>query len=358
VTDNLFDRLADLFRESGPVNWRLAREIAESVAGPAQPVDPWTDEELRDLASTAQRLVSAGSPLDPLAAGAEVRTLGRRDWATANVEAFAYLAEPLAERLAGTGIGLPAALQPLGPALLGMQMGATIGFLSHRVLGQFDAGLAAGEPTPITFVAEKMAALASEHALDERQLRLWVALQEVTHHTILAVPWVHEHLLMLAHGHVEGLDLDPESISQRLEMLQDPEAVQRMMEGAGGFTGFEAPVASSDTLDRIKAFMAMVEGYGDYLIEHSASEYLPDLSGIRRAADEARAGTADNERMLHQVMGIALDPHQNRAGASFCAEVARRWGEDALNHIWEGPDMMPSLEELEDATGWAARVLL
>ena len=32
-SDNLFDRLADLFRSSGPVNWRLAREIAESVAG-------------------------------------------------------------------------------------------------------------------------------------------------------------------------------------------------------------------------------------------------------------------------------------------------------------------------------------
>ncbi len=30
--DNLFDRLADLFRSNGPVNWRLAREIAESLA--------------------------------------------------------------------------------------------------------------------------------------------------------------------------------------------------------------------------------------------------------------------------------------------------------------------------------------
>ena len=66
MTDNLFDRLADLFRSSGPVNWRLAREIAESAAGPAEAIDPWLDEEYRDLAATAVRYVDAASPLDPL----------------------------------------------------------------------------------------------------------------------------------------------------------------------------------------------------------------------------------------------------------------------------------------------------
>ena len=39
MTDNLFDRLADLFRSPGLVNWRLAREIAESAAGTADPVE-------------------------------------------------------------------------------------------------------------------------------------------------------------------------------------------------------------------------------------------------------------------------------------------------------------------------------
>ena len=54
--DNLFDRLADLFRSNGPVNWRLAREIAESVAGEAEPVEPWLAEEYRELAVTAGML--------------------------------------------------------------------------------------------------------------------------------------------------------------------------------------------------------------------------------------------------------------------------------------------------------------
>jgi putative hydrolase len=358
VTDNLFDRLADLFREAGPVNWRLAREIAESMAGQAEPPDPWADEEFRDLAAAAQRIVAAGSPLDPMSADAGIRVMGRRDWAGENVDALSYLAEPLAERLAAVGGGLPAPLEPLGPALIGMQMGALTGTLSHRVLGQFDTGLAAGRPSPVTFVAPNVAGLAAQHGLDEQMLRMWVALREVTHHAILAVPWVHEHLLMLAHGHVEGIDLDPESIARRLEMLQDPEAIQRMMDGPEGLSALDPPVVESETADGIKAFMAVVEGYGDHLVERTASGYLPDLDRIRGTAHDVREAAADNERMLHQVLGVALDPHAARSGASFCAEVSRRWGGESLDRLWEGPEMLPTWGELEDTTGWAARVLL
>ena len=45
-------------------------------------------------------------------------------------------------------------------------------------------------------------------------------------------------------------------------------------------------------------------------------------------------------------------------GAKFCSEVARRWGEDALANLWNGPDALPSLAELHDPVAWAARVLL
>ena len=94
-SDNLFDRLAELFRSSGPVNWRLAREIAESVAGEPEPIEPWLAEEYRELASTAAMRVSAVSPLDPGSALADVRAVDRRTWAADNVTSLAYLAEPV-----------------------------------------------------------------------------------------------------------------------------------------------------------------------------------------------------------------------------------------------------------------------
>ena len=37
MSDNLFDRLFELLNTPGPVNWRLGREITQSLAGAAEP---------------------------------------------------------------------------------------------------------------------------------------------------------------------------------------------------------------------------------------------------------------------------------------------------------------------------------
>jgi hypothetical protein len=173
VTGNLFDRLRRLLEARGPVNWGLAREIAESVAGPAEPVDPWVAEEFVELTHTAALRVAAASPLDAAAAG-EVRALDRRSWAAASVTGFAYLAEPLAAKMAGVeGGAADPMLASLGPALVGMQMGSMAGFLSHRVLAGFDVGLPV-EGAPPTFVVPNITAFTTDHGLDPRQARLWL----------------------------------------------------------------------------------------------------------------------------------------------------------------------------------------
>jgi putative hydrolase len=359
VTDNLFDRLADLFRGSGPVNWRLAREIAESVAGPAEPNDPWTDEQLRDLAATAQRLVSAVSPLDALAAADDIRVLDRRQWAAAGVTGLEYLAEPMAERFADLGGALAPQLQPLGPALLGMQIGALIGITSHRVVGHADLGISCVEPAQIAFVARNIADLSTEQALDPRQVQMWAALREVTHHAVFAVPWMREHLHMLGHAHAEEFEIDHESMAERLRLLQDPEAMRGLMEGGEeGLADLAPPITPGDPARGIDALTSFVDGYADHMVERAGSDYLPDLADIREGALQRREAAAPGEAALYHSLALDPDPDGPRRGAAFCGDVSRRWGVEALDRVWEGPEMLPSDTELTDPTGWAARVLL
>lgn len=359
MTDNLFDRLAELLQSSGPVNWRLGREIAESVAGPPEPIDPWLDEEYRDLANTAALRISASSPLDASVAG--IHAVDRRSWATRNIESFSYLAEPVGEKLAGPGGGpLGAAIVPLGPALLGLQMGAMVGFMSHRVLGQFDIGLLTLEDEGAEFVVPNIEEFATGHGLEPRQTRLWVALHEVAHNATMSVPWTREHFMMLTHQFVEGLQLDPEVLRDRMEGFQDPEELQRLLEdpGDGGLTGLFAGEDGAEVLGRMQAFMAVIEGYGDHLIEHAAPGLIPEAPRIREALDRRRAEPSQGEQILQQLLGLNLDHVRYRRGSTFCAEVARRWGDEALEQLWEGPDSLPTPEELQDVVGWAARVLL
>lgn len=355
ASDNIFDRLAELFRSNGPVNWRLAREIAESIAGEHEPVEPWLAEEYRELAVTAGMRIAATSPLEP--ATADVRPVDRRTWAGDNVESFAYLAEPVAEKMTGSG-PFESALQPLGPALLGMQMGSVAGFMSHRVLGQFDVGIPAGSDAGVAFVVPNIESFATDHGLDARQTRLWVALHEVTHQAEFEVPWVREHFLMLMHRFVEGLEVDPDEISRRIESLQDPESLQQMLDDPSGFTGLLAGEGQEGSLHDIRAFMAVMEGYGDYLMDRAAPGLIPEAPEMRQAIDRRRAEPSQGEQILQQVLGLDLEHEQYRRGAGFCEEVDRRWGDESLARIWDGPEMLPTVGELEDVVGWAARVLL
>jgi putative hydrolase len=355
--DNLFDRLADLFRSNGPVNWRLAREIAESVAGEAEPVEPWLAEEYRELAVTAGMQIAAHSPLDPTGHTADVRPVDRRTWASDNVSAFSYIAEPVADKMTGGG-PVGSVLEQLGPALIGMQMGSVVGFMSHRVLGQFDVGIPAGEESAISFIVPNIEAFAEENDLDQRQTRMWVALHEVTHRAEFAVPWVTEHILMLMHAFVEGLSVDPEEIARRMEGLQDPEALQRMMDNPSGFSELLGGEVQQGPLEDIQAFMAVMEGYGDYLIDRAAPGLVPEALSIRQAIDSRRAEPSQGEQVLQQVLGLDLGHQQYGLGAGFCNEVDRRWGDETLSRLWESPEMLPKLSELDDVVGWAARVLL
>ncbi|MGH8945742.1 MAG: zinc-dependent metalloprotease, partial [Acidimicrobiia bacterium] len=54
MSDDLFSKLFELFNQPGPVNWKLATEVARHLSGERQPVEPWAAEEFRELARLAE----------------------------------------------------------------------------------------------------------------------------------------------------------------------------------------------------------------------------------------------------------------------------------------------------------------
>ena len=47
---------------------------------------------------------------------------------------------------------------------------------------------------------------------------------------------------------------------------------------------------------------------------------------------------------------------QYEQGKRFCDAVAASHGIEGLNRVWEGPEALPSLSELQRPEAWAARV--
>ncbi len=359
MSEDLFSQLFELFNQPGPVNWRLAGEVASHLAGDPEPIDPWLADEYQQLTRLAQLQIAEATPLE-VGSAVSGSPVDGASWAAENLRSFRYLVEPLADQLETPEGGGPldAILKPLGPALLGMQMGVMVGFLSHRVLGQFDIGLPTAEQQEIYYVVPNIESFARDHGLEPQHVRLWVALHEVTHQAEFSVSWVRPHFFELVERYVGAIEIDITGITDRLQQMQDPSQLERMMEDPTGLSSLLSTDAQLPALAEVQAMMAFLEGYGDHVMDRAAPKLLPDLSRMRRAMDSRRSEPAQGEQVLNRMLGLELKHEQYRLGTSFCVEVARRWGEDALSRIWHAPENLPTLDELQDPVGWAARVLL
>jgi putative hydrolase len=360
VSDNLFERLFELFQSPGPINWKLAHEVTGSLAGHQEPIDPELAEEYQELSLAAQLRLAPHAPFD-VSAGRLPDPVDRAGWAAANEQSFAYLIAPLADKLtpgiASTG-PLSAMLGPMGPALLGMQAGTMVGFMSHRVLGQFDTGVPALDARAASLVVPNVEDFAVEHSIDAHQVRLWAALHEIGSHAVLAVAWVGGHLRELLGEFFEGLEFDPSGLLEQLGSLQEPADFERLVAGSEELPALLGRKDQPTEVGRLQGALGFLEGYVDHLAGRAALEVLPDLGRIDEAHSRRRAEPTQVEQMLHQLVGLDLQRSRATDAARFCSEVSRRWGEEPLDGIWQGPERLPTVDELTDPVGWAARVLL
>ncbi len=368
--EGIFEQLFKMLQSSGPVNWQLAREVTKSLAGQPEPVDPTVAEEYREFAHVAEVKISLATSL-PSPPPGELNPTDRATWAAENQQSFRILVEPLAEKFAklagemgpagtGTPAGMEGMLAPLGPALLGIQAGTMVGFMAHRALGQFDTGVPAMDHDRPYVIVPNLDDFAIDHGVDHRQVRLWAAFHEVAFHRIMAIEWIRGRFVALVEAFYASVEIDTSDLLGKLGgAMGDPAALQQMLEDEG-----EDPkslikgTADPDRLADLQAFTAFLEGYADRVVALSVADLVPAIERIETAYNRRRTEPNQAEQFLQQFAGLELDRGRAEDARRFCDDVVERWGEDALNRVWEDPTNLPTLPELTDPIGWAARVLL
>jgi putative hydrolase len=235
-----------LLSSTGPVNWELARQIGIAMASWGEEDPPPSEEDrrlLQDTVRAAELAVADFTGLPSPADLADVQAFRRSQWVEANVRGLRDLLEPLAVRLSkavdeaqgqmaiqtegqSSANLMDMMIRQMMPLLLGAQVGAVLGYLGQRVLGQYD--LAVPRPAgSLYFVVPNIARFEQEWSLRPVEFRAWVALHEVTHRFEFARPWVREHFLSLVRDLVEHAELDLSGLERRLEGLDlgSPEAL-------------------------------------------------------------------------------------------------------------------------------------
>ncbi len=343
------------------VDWRLAERVAKAVSsqtGPPPGDSTAVAGEVRDFAQRSAELVSEYTGLTSPDGLPEPETVDRGEWAAINLGSMQTVLEPVVARQ-GENLGpLAGPVRSVTGALLAVEVGALSGFLAARVLGQYEFPITDPDaPARLLFVGPNLAAAARTMDADDTALVRWVALHETTHALQFSgVPWLRSHMASRITALVESLDVSVDVRSLlRLPKLDDLRALAEAVRREGLVTIMAGP-ERRELLDELQATMALLEGYAEHVMDATGEALLPDLPRLRKSLEKRRKERSGLLRTFERLIGLELKLRQYEQGKAFCDAVVAEGGIEALNRAWVGPEALPTLADLDDPSGWLARV--
>jgi putative hydrolase len=365
-----------LLSSSGPVNWELARQIGIATAGfdrADQAPSAETQRAFEEAVRVAELAVADLTGIGPPPEVARVRAVRRAEWVEENVRGLQGLFEPAAERLGRllaearrreSGDApqearmFEAVLDRMAPLLMGAQVGVVLGTLGQRVLGQYEIPLPRGGEPSLLFVVPNIEAFEKDWSLPPVEFREWVAFHETTHAFQLGRPWVRQHFLDLLRDLAEGMEIDLGALEERLESLDlsDPQRLSEALGEPGELLASSLSDEQRVLLGRVQAFMAAAEGHASHVMAVAGRRILPAYDQIEEAMRRQHEERSQEQRAVERLLGIDLKLEQYRLGRNFCDRVVDLTDEGTLSRMWDGPDSLPSMPELEEPRLWLARM--
>jgi coenzyme F420 biosynthesis associated uncharacterized protein len=336
------------------ISWNAARAIAVTLASrteraPARDFDyqAAVEETLMPLSDFAGIELPPGTD-----ATRRLVVADRTEWIDFNIEGFGLLMEPVLKR-ATEGAGN--VTWALGGATLTAQMGLLLGFLSSRVLGQYDTGplLSKQEisgPGKVFFLDGNIAAAAGRLGVPLDGLRLWIVLHEMTHALQFeGYPWLRRHL----GGLLENL-VGP--LSERLGVRETVRRLSTNLKTGGRSMELVMSPEQRQSFDRMQAAMSVIEGYSDFVMHNVGMNLVPHYEHLKDRMARSRAHRPPFETAVFRLTGMDVKLEQYRLGERFADAVARRQGMEGLNRVWNGPENLPTLAEVRDPGLWMSRM--
>lgn len=348
--------------ETSSIDWDLARTIASKVNRNEPEVlgeeRTRMEADFQEFTALAEELVGVETGLISLDGDARGRVADRADWVDANIRSFQRLLRPMLEKMEDEKSGPFAAV---GPKVAGAELGMLLGWMSTRVLGQYDL-LVIEEENPeqqdiVYYVGSNVAALEKRFAFPERDFRLWLALHEVTHRAqFTGVPWMREHFLGLVNSTMEEVDPDPQRFINGLRRALEVKRAGDDPLADGGLTAVFATEKQKETLDQIGGLMSLLEGHGDVTMDRAGEGLVMNAERFGRILRQRRQNASKFVALIQRLAGLEAKMKQYAQGEAFIEAVEDHGGRELIDRVWEGPTMLPLLAEIREPEQWISRV--
>jgi coenzyme F420 biosynthesis associated uncharacterized protein len=355
------------------VDWSLARQVARLAAGFGE--QPGADPDIAAISAEMEEHVAAYTRIELATPVPDPELLTREEWAGVNLDTLSKLLDPVAERLEGRmefAGPLAGVLKAGASATLAAEVGLVMGYLSTRVLGQYDVSLLGPIPHPahpaepgasglapprLLFVGPNIRKAVQELEVDADAFHRWICAHELTHvFQFQGVEWLRGHMSGMVREYLSTVDVRIEGgAAGGLPSMPDLSVlVERFREG--GLAALVQTREQRELMGRIQAAMAVVEGYSEHVMDEIARDTIPEHEKLRSAMDARRRSRSAPQRIVERLLGFDVKLRQYELGKRFCDAVAAAAGIEGLNRVWDSPEALPSPDELDSPEAWLDRL--
>mgnify|MGYP001161481821 FL=1 len=342
--------------QSISVDWELAEKVAVRVSEYA----PFSGErhqqglleEFTAHTEKAEGLVAATTGLTSTQGVARARVVDRPGWIKTNLKSLQRLLRPLLEGETSKG-----SESPVTARITAVEMGAVLGWMSTRVLGQYDLLVIedeeADEQDLVYYVGPNVVALEQRYAFPSSDFRQWLALHEVTHRAqFTGVPWLRKHYLGLVEALLDEAEPESNQIIERLRAMKS----QNERPSEEGLIPAVATPQQKAALDNIAGLMSLLEGHGDVTMDRAGIGVVQYANRYAKVMRDRRQSATGLTRMVQKIIGLEAKLAQYAQGEEFIAAVEKAGGEELFNQVWIEPSHLPNSEEIKQPSLWINRM--
>jgi coenzyme F420 biosynthesis associated uncharacterized protein len=353
----------ELMRRAGTrlLDWAEVRAIAARRLGGA--AAPLPAQQRAEAEASYRDVLLRIEPIVAEEIGAELpqalevpAVVDRMEWIDLNLATFEHLfgrVESILEAAQRGGDTPGRALTRIVNRKIGnQQLGFLLSFLARKVLGQYDISLLAANPDPrgrLAFVDGNIVATARALRVPLEEFRTFIALHEATHaFEFEAYPWLRAHFASSVAEAIETFATDSGSLPERLR--------QALGGGEGHWLERMMSPTQLEGFRRTQALMSLLEGYSNHVMNAAGERILPGFGRIHDQFERRGERRGAIERAIMRLTGLDLKMEQYAAGERFVDAVIDQRGRAFMNRVWEGPDRLPTLDEIRAPQRWISRI--
>ena len=352
---------------NAPVGWDAAVNMARTNI--VQAGDPSLSDSEKKVVNTNVQLAQTwlnGVTSVP-AASSSSKAWCRSEWIEETVGTWKKIVDPVAQRVQNSmNNSLPnipgmdesqqeilkpllAALKPMSAAMFSMQISNGIAALSSEVLCLTDIGIPLGDTTTPALIPRNIKDFASGLQINESEIIAFVSLRESAASRLFSsVTWLAPTLLDAIEEYSSQINVDNNKIAEMMSQIDptNPNSIQEAL--SGGLFEPQINKTQSAALIRIERLLALIEGWVYEVVNIAALGRLPGIGSMQEAMIRRRAVGGPAEKTFGALIGLELRPKLIREAADFWNKQTLTFGTNVRDNLWNHPDLLPSIEDLQD----------